>query len=276
MASGDVPSRRDHDVKIDPVISPAVAVAKFVIATDARLLAGGAEVGVEDLPQQLLVARVLPIHQSRRRFIQQPDPHRRDVQRDQHGPDRIRPRPAGANPHDQQRDQHARAGDGVGEQVFSVGDERDRSAGSSGSDQIKPHPAVDHARQQDQPQADAHLMHARALDHLLDCAFDDDQRGDEDHAALESRGEELGLPVPVRMLLIGRLVRQIKRPRGHQGGDDVDDALQRIGKNGGGVRRVIGGELDHQQQDRHDDRKRGGVGLGAGDVAQAGKHRPVI
>ncbi len=59
MPSFDIPSCRHAHVKIDPVISAAVAVAQGVVAADSWLAARWSAVGVEDLAQELFVLGIL-------------------------------------------------------------------------------------------------------------------------------------------------------------------------------------------------------------------------
>ena len=73
MPAGDIKMGRHADVKINPMVAPAVPMPELVIAADVRFSPIGRQVGVEDLPEQHIVGVVLLIHEPGRRPPQQRD-----------------------------------------------------------------------------------------------------------------------------------------------------------------------------------------------------------
>src|SRR5665213_2839265 len=69
----DLPICGHHQVKIHPMIPPAMAMAELVVAANSRRLAGRPAMGVEDRTQQPFVVSILPIHQARDRVAHEHD-----------------------------------------------------------------------------------------------------------------------------------------------------------------------------------------------------------
>ena len=85
---------------------------------------------------------------------------------------------------------------------------------------------------------------------------DDHHRGEGDQPAFEGRGEELDLAVAVRVVAVGRPAGEDQAAEGEDGGDHVDDALERVGEDRGGAGELLGEVLGDEQRGAEDQGQR--------------------
>ena len=121
--------------------------------------------------------------------------------------------------------------DDVGEQVAPVGDERERVEAPPDADQVHADRRVRDRRSGDERQAEVETAQLRADQDLLHRRDADHQRRDRDQRALDARREELDLAVPIGMVAIRRLRREVEAREQQRAGRDVHERLEGVRQN---------------------------------------------
>ena len=173
-----------------------------------------------------------------------------DVERHQAGDHRVEAKDAG-HVHQGEAGQHAAGGPDIRQYVLAAG-QQGRGFPPSADADHEPAPAGIHqvARPfRAMPCSGA----SRAVGFRPDVVdlMQDGHRRAEDHHALDDGREIFRLLVPVGMVVIGRLAADVQGNQRGAGGNDVDDALQRVGIQRHAAGDPPGGEFqaDHDQAD---------------------------
>jgi len=101
---------------------------------------------------------------------------------------------------------------------------------TAGTEEHERHTAVDRGREDRDQQTYADVLDRLRVEEPLHGADDDREGRDEDHPALDSGREELGLGVTEVVRLIRRLRRKAKHEQRDDGRDQVHDRLGGVGQ----------------------------------------------
>ena len=93
------------------------------------------------------------------------------------------------------------------------------------------------------------MLELQPEDPLADGFDEDGDGGDDDQGAFKSGGEEGDALIAVKEVSGGRLEAEAEAETGEADGDDVDDRLCRVRKNGGGMGEEVGGGFAQQHED---------------------------
>src|SRR5215813_2225587 len=95
----------------------------------------------------------------------------------------------------------------------------------TGAQQVHAEGEVDESGGEHDEDPDPDLTHLGSPDQAAQRAVHDEDGGEGDQPALEGRGEELDLAVPVRMIAVGGTAREDEPAQGEDSRDDVHDGL---------------------------------------------------
>jgi hypothetical protein len=169
------------------------------------------------------------------------------VEADEPRDHRIEPRQAGEN-HQAEADGGGDARPEIGEDVRAVGDQGERVVLAARLQQVDAKHRVGEAGADGDEQADVDLPHLVAEQQRLAGFLDDDHRRERYEAALERSAEELDLAVAVGMIAISRPARDDEAAQPEQRGDDIDDALERVGQDRRRAGELVGEILQAEQK----------------------------
>jgi len=180
-----------------------------------------------DLPAHLGLDR--HVHQAVGRAPDEQHPLAHDVARHADGHHRVQPEPAG-EVHADQSDDDADGSPHVGDQVPGIGLQRDRAHLRRLAQHRQREAPVEQRGRQRQRDAQPDRLDRPGMEQPLAGRADDgDGRGDDQHA-LEAAGEVLGLVMPVRVALVGRLSRPRHHHQREQRADQIHQPLDRVGE----------------------------------------------
>src|SRR5262249_56380193 len=120
----------------------------------------------------------------------------------------------------------------IGEHVPTVGAQGQRAVSATGADQVASEGEVGERGAEHDENAQTDLAHLGSLDEAAEGAVDDEDGSEGDEPALERRGEELDLAVPVGMIAIGGTTSEDEAAQGEDGPAPVDARFERLREDG--------------------------------------------
>ncbi len=253
MGVFDRPEFRHHEMSIHMRETPGANGSQEVDPDEPR---GQVDVDGHDKPPQQ--GRVFFIEQSTGSVANQAQARPHEMQADDRRNQRIEPLIAGQD-HQTEADGHAQAGPEISQDMLTVGDQRRRPMAFASSDEKPTQSRVGEAGRQSDENPEIEFPDLDAEDQPLQRLLDDEQGGEGDQTALEGGGEELDLPVAVRVAAVGWPTGNDQCTKGDHGGHDVDDAFQSVRQNGGGSSQSVGEVLRAEQHQAHNQGQQSGA-----------------
>ncbi len=166
----------------------------------------------------------------------------------QKGHGAVQPVPTGKiNPY--QTQDHPSGGNNVGEDMLAIGDQDDGFGAPPHHDQDQTQDEVDQGRAQDKEHAFFQLGDGLGVEEPGPGRVEDSQGRKNDESPFKAGGEIFDLAVAVGVSRIGTLGGNDDTAQGETGRHHIDDGLQGIREDGGGIGEPEGNKLDdHQSQ----------------------------
>ena len=184
MPLANAQNRIDHDMKIDPVVSPTVTMTQLVKAADDRQFAADADMAFENAVNQPFVIDVLAIHQAPSGPLQKKHAEPGEVCGDEQRDERIGIDPA-SKLDDEQCDCRRDARDGIGLQMPAVRFQGDGPDSPSGANQIEPQNPIARDGDHQQDEADSNVFDVKVMiAKRVECSYEDHRRGDDNQQSL--------------------------------------------------------------------------------------------
>ena len=140
----------------------------------------------------------------------------------------------------------------VGEDVLAVGDEDDGFGAPAHHHQDQAQEEVDQGGAQDEERALFQSGDGLGVEEAGPGLVENPQGRQDDEGAFKAGGEIFDLAVAVGVIGVGALGGDDDAAQGEAGGHHVDDGLQGIGEDGGGIGEIEGNEF-HGHQARADE-----------------------
>ena len=169
-----------------------------------------------------------------------------DIRRHQVGDGAVQPVPAGELDADE-ADHDPDGGEDVGEDVLAVGHQDDGAGAFAHHHQGQAQDEIDHRRTQHQEDTAGQPGNSLGVEEPGPGLIEDSQGRQDDEGPFEAGGEILHLAVAVRVIRVGAAGREDDAPQGEGRGHHVDDGLQGVGEDGGGVGQKEGEKLHRHQ-----------------------------
>ena len=179
----------------------------------------------------------------------QPGAGDEDIEAHQEGDGAVQPVPAGEYDADQAHN-HPDGGENVGEDVLAVGHQDDGSGASAHHDQGQTQNEINQGGAQMRSRPLFQPGDGLGVEEPGPGRVKNSQGRQDDEGPFKAGGEIFDLAVAVRVIGVGAAGREDDAPQGEAGGHHIDDGLQGVGEDGGGVGEIKGNELDGHQTRR--------------------------
>ncbi len=202
--------------------------------------------------------RIGLVHQAAHRAAREPHAFTHDVRGHEQRDGGVEPDDAGELDQ-READQDARARVDVGQHVLAIRDQRQRVCRAADAQQVVAERRVAERQHAERGDAEAEIVRHRTANQLPDRLDRDQDRRDDDQRALDARGQELDLAVPVRVIPIRRPRRDQHAEDQQRRGGDVDGGFERIRQHRDRAGELPRDDLSHEDGGPDDQRDPSGA-----------------